>query len=185
MKLRFSLLTLLFLVIPIAWASLYAHHLLTNRPIEFTAFTWAEMERKVNDGNTVLLYCHPTYAVGDNYLPYEFSDSRLQRSFREGKFLAMKLKYDDWSGSELRNIFRQIGHTKYLMIILFRPDHAPERIDTIDIDQWFDRIALPNNDRYIDYDHRHLRYLGWATILVGATYVGRIVWKHRRKQTAA
>ena len=164
-------------VIPIAFLSLYAHHRLNIKPIVFREFTWAAMERELADGNDVVLYCHPTYAVGNDYTPHEFLNADLQRTFHEGNFVAMKLKYSDWSGIEINNIFKRIGHTKYLMIILFQSGRKPERIDGIDFDQWFDRIAPPSDVRY-------LYYLAGVSVLIGLAFCTRIWPGNKHRSTA-
>ncbi|QDV40270.1 hypothetical protein Enr13x_00760 [Stieleria neptunia] len=109
-------------------------------PIHWTPFTWVEMEQQVSDENVVLLYCHPTYAVPDDYLLEEFHDLRLLRLHADGSFVARTLKYDDWEGDDIRKVFQHVGHTKYPMAILFRPGVPPIRIDTLPIEQWLDLI---------------------------------------------
>ena len=176
LKFRFSLSSMLLLVIPIAFLSLYIHYRLNSKPIEFREFTWESMEQELAAGNDVILYCHPTYAVGDSYTPHQFLDSELRRSFHEGSFVAMKLKYSDWSGAEINNIFKRVGHTKCLMIILFQPGHTPERIDGAALDNWFDRIARPSHIHY-------LYYLGGATVLLGLGYSIRIGLAYQRRSS--
>ncbi|QDV86044.1 hypothetical protein [Planctomycetes bacterium TBK1r] len=109
--------------------------------IAWESFTWKEMERLVGEGDSVLLFCHPTSAVPDDYQFEEFDDPRLIGLYSQGEFVARTLKYSDWEGNEIRTVFKRVGHTKYPMVILFRPNREPLRIDVLVVDQWLEEIA--------------------------------------------
>ena len=133
-KFRFSLISLAIVVIPIAWLSLYIQRQLNTPEIQFREFTWAKMEKEVSHGKTVLMYC----TMYKDLIPHQFSNKTLRRSYHEGNFIAMKLTYSDWSEPEINNIFKQVGHTKYPMTILFKPNEWPARIDSVSAEQWLE-----------------------------------------------
>jgi hypothetical protein len=98
----------------------------TEQPIQWRPYSERARDAFVDNGFNVLVFARPRYAVAPK--PDSIDAAAISTLFHDEKYVPIILEYDDWSGSEIRSLFEEVGHTKESFLVLCRPGEAPERV---------------------------------------------------------
>jgi hypothetical protein len=135
MSSRFSLATLLMMTAVVAVTANLAFALYReSAPIKWKTFTYANAEALQHDGKTVLFFGNATYHVESQLVLQLLDGSRVATAAHRGEIVTLMRTYHDWDDSEIHSVWRQFGHTKRPMILLFKPDGTVAKMEPLDVD---------------------------------------------------
>ena len=77
------------------------------------------------EGKSVFVFVYSHLHPESPLLRARLDVEELSRVNAVGDFVALKLEYDDWSGSDIRTVFKEVGHTKKPFIALYQPGAEP------------------------------------------------------------
>ncbi len=113
----------------------------TARSIRWEDYSPEKMAKLTNRGETVLLFCKPSYHSASASVEKMLQHEDVLQLFNDRRFVPLRLEYDNWKGNDIRLIFRNHGHTKAPMLILFAPDGSSQQLDLFSADDIMNRLA--------------------------------------------
>jgi hypothetical protein len=105
-----------------SFAALLIRASLPQPSITWQTFTEARKTELIEQGATVLVFARPSYHPLSELSAAQFDHPDIKKSFHAGRFEALLLEYDDWDEVEIHLLFKNYGHTKKPIILLFSPN---------------------------------------------------------------
>ena len=125
--LRFRLVTLLLVIIPVAFTSLWIGELLDKRPIEWIAFSKSVLKDHVKHNQPVLVYFGAEWDLNSKFVETNsFETRRIRRIINSRGIIAMKADVTEWT-QETLDILNSIDEhsTPVVAIYTTKPNSQP------------------------------------------------------------
>jgi hypothetical protein len=102
----------------------------TNDAIGISPIHWEPYSDDLRDfhlkeGRSVFVFVFAELSPESAIAFSEIDSPRIAQHCGEQNCETLLLRYDDWDDLRIRSVWKDVGHTKYPMLVLYSPNNAP------------------------------------------------------------
>jgi hypothetical protein len=97
-------------------------------PVRWKLYSEAAKNSNLQNGRKVLVFIYAELNPMSQLALKEFDATKVLKVCGAGFCETLMLRYDDWGDPNIRSIWKDVGHTKNPMVVLYAPNVSPLRV---------------------------------------------------------